>query len=106
MRLVTLSIGLFIIAGLFLSQEARLRGDPPVKALPHLMDKLAIGGAVAVQDTGSVYELTLFEDGELQLGYVIVESTPEYVTLRDSAGVSDKIIPWWSIKGVTIIRKR
>lgn len=105
MRLGLISIGFIMIAGLFLSREAMLLGDAPAKLPPRLMDKLPVGGAVAVKDVGLVYELTIFEDGAQSLGYVVVESTPEYVTLRDLAGVSDKVLPWWSIKGVTILRR-
>ncbi len=105
MRLGLLSIGLVLIAGLFLSREATLLGEAPAKLPPRLTDKLTVGGAVAVKDVGSVYELTIFEEGEQSLGYVVVESMPEYVTLRDLAGISDKVIPWWSIKAVTILRR-
>ena len=96
----------FVIAGLFFLGEAALYGDPATKASPKLMDKLVIGGAVAVKDVGLAYEFTVWEGDSNPLGYRCVESTPEFVTLRDNAGISDKVIPWWSIKSVTIMRKR
>ena len=89
---------------LLLALQTTLQGEPATKPTSGLMHKLTIGADVAVKDVGVAYELTIFSESKMQLGYTVAEATTEYVTLRDISGISDKVIPWWSIKSITIMR--
>lgn len=88
------------------STEPNLYGDPPIGAAGKFMQQLTVGGAVAVEDKGDVFELTIWEDKHKPLGYVVAEVDADFVRVRDAAGISDRLIPWWSIKSVTLIRTR
>lgn len=90
---------------LILSLQTTLRGELATKPTSGLMHKLPVGADIAVKDVGVGYELTIFSDSKTPLGYKVAESTSEYVTLRDIGGISDKVIPWWAIKSITIMRR-
>lgn len=105
MRLALVSLAILVFFGGLRSAESELYGDPPTGPAGKLLQQLPVGGAVAVTDKGDAFELTVWENKLKPLGYVVVEVNADFVRLRDNAGISDRLIPWWSVKSLTIMRQ-
>jgi len=80
------------------SQQPR---PQPTNAILGLLKK---GQAISVKDAGFNYELTAFADGPETLSHTVIEITPDYVLVRNLAGVIDTAIPLWSIKAISTVR--
>ena len=66
---------------------------------------LIVGQAVNLNDHGATYSLSVFED-DGPLSHTIVEVGEDYVVVRDIAGVTDSVVPVYSIKAVEPVRTK
>ncbi len=64
---------------------------------------LKVGQAVNLKDEGSAYSLSFIE-GEVPLGYTVIEIGQDYVVERDIVGVRDVVVPVYSVKAVEKVR--
>lgn len=64
---------------------------------------LQIGQDVAVKDLGQRYEVSVFGRSIAPLSHKIIEIGPDYLTVKDIAGVNTMRIPVYSIKSVITV---
>ncbi len=58
-----------------------------------------IGESVTLKDHGTAYSIS-FMDDELPLTHTVVEVGEDYVVVRDLAGMTDTVVPVYSLKGI------
>lgn len=63
-----------------------------------------VGQAIAIKDVGLVYELRILAGGPNQLSHSVVQVSDIFIVLRDMTGTEDTIIPWTSVKSISIVR--
>ena len=68
------------------------------------LDHLRPGQAVSLTDKDGRYEIGAFPPGIQPLGQNVIEVGQDYVVLRDLMGITDTIIPIYSIKSIKVIR--
>ena len=69
---------------------------------PTFLDHLKPGQAVTLDEKDGRYEIGVMPNQVL--GFNVVEIGQDFVTLRDIAGVTDTIVPVYSIKAVKVLR--
>lgn len=65
---------------------------------------LRLGQAVQVKESGGGYEIGVMEKFDGPLGYTVTELGQDYVVCRDVADVTEKRIPVYAVKSVTVTR--
>ena len=63
---------------------------------------LEIGTKVSLKEAAGNYEIGVMPG--IGLGYKVIEVGPDFVVLEDATGVTEKRIPIYSIRSVTITR--
>lgn len=97
MRFV-ISIVLVLLS--FLELSAAEVQQPP-RALSQFVE---VGQAIAIKDVGLVYELRILAGGPNQLSHSVVQVSDAFIVLRDMTGTEDTVIPWTSVKSISIVR--
>ncbi len=91
-----------VVAALALSSSFAV--EPPKKS-KGIFSSLKLGQPVTLKDMGAGYSLSFFEEG-LQLTHTVVEIGEDYVVVRDIAGVTDTMVPVYSLKGILRMRTK
>jgi hypothetical protein len=68
------------------------------------LDRLKVGEPVAVEEKDGRYQLTIFIKGPAVLDHTIVEFGSDYVAMRDLAGITDLVVPIYSIRAIRVMR--
>lgn len=64
-----------------------------------------VGQSVNLKDHGSAYSISVFED-DVPLSHTVVEVGDDYVVVRDIAGVTDSMVPVYSVKAIEKVRSK
>jgi hypothetical protein len=92
-------IGLVVIVALV---AAAIGADESRKP-KGVFSALKVGQAVSLKDEGSAFTITFFEP-ELQQSHKVVEIGDNFIVLRDIAGISDTMVPIYSVKAIVKVR--
>jgi hypothetical protein len=68
-----------------------------------IFSSLKVGQPVNLKDHGAAYSIS-FMDDELPLTHTVIEVGGDYVVVRDIAGVTDTVVPVYSLKGIAKTR--
>ena len=85
-----------VVPAVLLGQPRASRESPPAGVFAGLH----VGQEVGVKDLGQRYEIRLFANSTAPLGHRVVELGPDYIAVKDIAGVSLTRIPIYAIKSV------
>jgi hypothetical protein len=66
---------------------------------------LKVGQPVNLKDHGAAFSISFMDDGT-PLTHTVVEVGEDYVVVQDVAGVTDTIVPVYSLKGVVKTRTK
>jgi len=82
-----------------------ITADPTAerKETPFL-EHLKPGQAVSLTEKDGKYEIGVFPPAYQPLGHKVIEVSQDYVVFRDLAGVTDTIVPVYSIKAIKVLR--
>jgi hypothetical protein len=93
-----------VVAIAVLTLSSSLAVEAPKKP-KGVFSSLKVGQPVTLKDVGAGYSLSFFEEG-LPLTHTVVEIGEDYVVVRDIAGVTDAIVPVYSLKGIVKTRSK
>ena len=68
------------------------------------LDRLKPGELIAVEEKNGRYQLGLFPKTFCPLSHTVVEVGTDFVVVRDLAGITDTIIPMYSISSIKVLR--
>jgi hypothetical protein len=68
----------------------------------NMFSDLEVGQPVSLKDHGSSYEISMMDD--VAQGHTIVEIGDDFLVVEDVAGVTQTMIPMYSLKGVVRVR--
>lgn len=77
---------------------------PPAERKATFLEQLKPGQAVSLTEKDGRYEIGVFPPAYQPLGHKVVEVGQDYVTLRDLVGITDTIVPVYSIKAIKVLR--
>ena len=60
---------------------------------------------MSLKDEGSAFTITFFEP-DLQQSHKVVETGENFIVVRDIAGITDTLVPIFSIKGIVKVRTK
>lgn len=94
-------IGLVVIVALV----AAALGADEARKPKGVFSALKVGQAVSLKDEGSAFTITFFEP-ELPQSHKVIEVGNDYIVVRDIAGISDTMVPIYSVKGIVKVRTK
>ena len=69
-----------------------------------ILELLKPGQAVNLDEKDGRYEIGVFPQAIQPLSHTVIEIGQDYVVLRDFVGVTDSIVPIYSIKCIKVLR--
>ena len=69
-----------------------------------LLDRLVVGESVNLVEKDGRYTLAMFPGGPRPLSHTVVAVGTDHVVLRDVVGVTDTVVPVYSIQAITVLR--
>jgi hypothetical protein len=81
--------------------EAERNNTPPKITF---LERIKLGQSVTITDKDGRYEIGMFENMSNPLAHNIVEIGKDYLVVRDVVGVTDTVIPVYSIKAIRVLR--
>ena len=76
--------------------------EAPAKA--SFLDRLKLGESVDVEERNGRYYFTLLPQNIRPLKHTIIDVGSDYVTVRDLVGITDTIIPIYSVASIKVLR--
>lgn len=70
-----------------------------------IFSSLKVGQPVTLNDHGAAFSFSFLDEG-LPLTHKVIEVGEDYVVVQDAAGVSDTLIPAYSLKGIVRTRTK
>jgi len=64
---------------------------------------LKVGQSVSLNDHGSAYSLSFFDD-EIPLTHTLIDVGEDFVVVRDIAGVRETLVPVYAVKSIERVR--
>jgi hypothetical protein len=102
---------LFLVAVVIAVTVLRSSAAPPIEAERNetpptatFLQRLKPGRPVSFTEKDGRYEIGLLPENFRPLGHNVVEVGKDFVVVRDLVGITDTVIPVYSIKAIKILR--
>jgi hypothetical protein len=94
-----------LLASAIVAARSVITAAPPAERKEiTFLDHLKTGQAVSLTEKDGRYEISVFPPAYQPLGHKVVEIGPDYAVFRDLVGITDTIVPVYSIKAITVLR--
>ena len=95
----------FVASIVMLLMDCLALSAAEVQQPPRALSQFAeVGQAIAIKDVGLVYELRILDGGPKQLSHSVVQVSDAFIVIRDLTGTEYMVIPWTSVKSISIVR--
>lgn len=93
-----------LIAVALVARSIGTAAPPAERKVMTFLERLKPGQPVSLTERDGRFEIGLFPPSFQPLGHTVVDVGPDYVVLRDLVGISDTIVPLYSIKAIKVLR--
>ena len=77
---------------------------PADQKASRFLDHLKVGQSVSLNEKDGRYEIGILPPGYQPMPQKIIEIGQDYVVFRDLVGITDTIVPIYSIKAIKVLR--
>ena len=88
----------------FIAATTIITAPPAERKETRFLENLTPGQTVSLSEKDGGYEIGVFPPAYQPLGQKVIEVSQNYVVFRDLAGITDTIVPIYSIKAIRILR--
>ncbi|HEV8069520.1 MAG TPA: hypothetical protein VGP76_17400 [Planctomycetaceae bacterium] len=93
-----------VVASAVLTLSSSFAVEAPNKS-KGIFSALKVGQPVTLKDHGTAYSISFMDDGT-PLTHTVIEVGGDYFVVQDLAGVTDSVVPFYSLKGIVRVRTK
>jgi hypothetical protein len=99
-----LCLTILLAGSVVIARAVIMAASPTEQKQATFLEHLKPGQAVSLTDKEGRYEIGVFPPAYQPLDHKVVEVSQDFVVFRDLAGITDTIVPVYSIKAIRVFR--
>ena len=103
-RITIFCLTILLAGSIVMAMSIGTAAPPAERKETTFLEHLTPGRAVSLTEKDGRYEVGLFPENFRPLGHKVIEIGPNYVVLRDFVGITDTIVPIYSLKAIKVLR--
>jgi hypothetical protein len=100
----TIYRAVLLAVSIFAAMPIVTAAPPADQKASRFLDHLKVGQPVSLNEKDGRYEIGILPPGYQPMPQKIIEIGQDYVVFRDLVGITDTIVPVYSIKAIKVLR--